>query len=119
MDAAAHTCLECGNALTASRQPERLFCSPVCRQAFNNRRMQRGAEIYDLFRALRRERAEAKRLNIWTEICRLELAWQTEDDKTRQGRKSYVPPKRALANLLDKGSLQRGEVIASSVRAGR
>lgn len=119
MSAANNECLECGNALTATRQPGRLFCSTACRQAFNNRRMQRGAEIYDLFRALRRERAEAKRLNIWTEICRLELAWQIEDDETRQGRKSYMPAKRALINLRDKGSLQRGEVIASSMRAGR
>lgn len=74
-------CLECGNALSASRQPERLFCCTPCRLAFNNRRMQRGAELYDLFRALRRERAEAKRLNIWTQICRLELAWQIDDDE--------------------------------------
>jgi hypothetical protein len=110
-------CLECGNALTASRQPERLFCSTVCRQAFNNRRMQRGAELYDLFRALRRERAEAKQLNIWTQICRLELAWQMEDEKTRQGRKSYMPAKRALANLLDKGSLQRGDILSNKKSA--
>jgi len=112
-------CLECGNACSKGRQPDKLFCSPSCRLSFNNRRMQRGAEIYDLFRALRRERVEAKRLNIWTHICRLELAWQMEDEETRSGRKSYMPPKKALANLLDKGSLQRGDIIAYNMRAGR
>lgn len=74
--------------------------------------MQRGAELYDLFRALRRERGMAKGLNLWTEICRLELNWHLEDQRKRPGRRSYMPPKRALLNLWDKGSLQRGEVLA-------
>lgn len=81
--------------------------------------MQRGAELYDLFRALRRQRSEAKRLNIWTEICRLELAWQMEDDKMRPGRRSYMQPEKALANLFDKGSLSRGDILSSDFRAGR
>lgn len=115
----ADVCLECGNALGATRQPERRFCCTSCRLTFNNRRMKRGAEIYDLFRALRRERSEAKALNLWTEICRLELAWQMEDEETRQGRKTYTPAKRALANLKDKGSLQRGDILATTMRAGR
>lgn len=119
MSTTHNECPECGNALTATPQPGKLFCSPACRQTFNNRRMQRGAELYDLFRSLRRDRAEAKSLNMWTQICRLELAWQMEDEKNRQGRKSYMPAKRALANLLDKGSLQRGDIVASAVRAGR
>lgn len=106
-------CLECGNPSGRGNQPEKLFCCTSCRLAFNNRRMQRGAEIYDLFRVLRREPDEAKRLNLWTQICRLELAWQTEDEKNRQGRKSYMPAKRALANLLDKGSLQRGDILVN------
>ncbi len=110
MTIAQHHCQECGNPISGRRKPA-LFCSPVCRQVFNNRRMQRGAELYDLFRALRRERSEAKALNIWTEICRLELNWQIEDEKVRPGRRSYMPPKKALAILRDKGSLHRGEVL--------
>lgn len=103
-------CPECGNRISA-RRTAKSFCSPSCRLSFNNSRMQRGAELYDLFRSLRRERAEAKRLNIWTQICRLELQWQTEDDKQRPGRRSYMPPKKALANLYDKGSIPRGDVL--------
>jgi predicted nucleotidyltransferase component of viral defense system len=79
--------------------------------SFNNRRMKRGAEMYDLFRALRRERSQAKELNIWTELCRLEKKWNDEDEAERDGRKAYMPPQKALANLLDKGSLPRGEIL--------
>lgn len=118
MTAATHECLECGNRITVRRR-SKLFCSPHCRQAFNNRRMARGAEIYDLFRALRRERSEAKRLNLWTEICRLERSWQDEDEIKRPGRRSYMPPKKALANLLDKGSIPRGQTLVKSYFTGR
>lgn len=88
-----------------------MFCSSPCRQSFNNRRMQRGAELYDLFRALRRERAKAKALNIWTLMCQLERKWNDEDGEKRDGRKSYMPPQKALANLYDKGALDRGEIL--------
>lgn len=108
-------CLECGNRITAPRNGQE-FCSSRCRLSFNNRRMQRGAELYDLFRALRRERDTAKAMNLWTHICRLELAWQTDDESKRPGRRSYMPPKKALANLFDKGLLQRGDVLVKGVR---
>lgn len=108
-------CQECGGPISARRSGQE-FCKPSCRQRFNNRRMQRGAEIYDLLRALRRERSEAKALNIWTQICRLELKYQTEDEAQRPGRRSYMPPKKALAILHDKGSLQRGEILQKATR---
>ncbi len=103
-------CLECDNRIENAREGQ-LFCSPAHRQIFNNRRMQRGAELYDLFRALRRERAEAKRLNLWTQICKLERHWQDEDERDRPGRKSYMPPRRALTILREKGSLPIGEIL--------
>ncbi len=108
----ARTCQECGLPVSGARRGK-AFCSTHCRQRFNNRRMQRGAEIYDLFRALRRERDTAKQLNLWTQLCRLELMWQQEDEKQRPGRRSYVPPKRALGPLFDKGSLQRGDILVN------
>lgn len=88
-----------------------MFCSSPCRQAFNNRRMQRGADLYDLFRALRRDRAKAKNLNLWTLMCQLEKKWNDEDAEKRDGRKSYMPPQKALANLFDKGAIDRGELL--------
>lgn len=111
-----HKCQECGDPISARRQGQE-FCKPSCRQTFNNRRMQRGAELYDLFRALRRERADAKGLGLWTEICRLELNWQIEDDAKRPGRRSYMPPTKAITILKDKGSLPRGEVLLKPVRS--
>lgn len=109
-----HQCQECGNPLSGRRGQE--FCAPRCRQTFNNRRMQRGAELYDLFRALRRERSDAKDLNLWTHLCRLELKWQTEDETARPGRRSYMPPTKAITILKDKGSLPRGEILVKPVR---
>ena len=110
MNPAENVCLECGNPLAAARRPK-LFCAAPCRQTFNNRRMQRGADMYDLFRALRRERSKSGELNIWTLMCQLEKRWNDEDAAQRPDRKSYIPPKRAIANLFDKGALQRGEIL--------
>ena len=118
MSISATHCQECGNHITTAATGK-VFCSTHCRQTFNNRRMQRGAEMYDLFRALRRERSEAKALDIWTELCRLELKYQGEDDDLRDGRKSYMPPRKALEILRDKGSIPRGDLLSSAVRAGR
>ncbi len=73
--------------------------------------MQRGADMYDLFRALRRERGKAKDLNLWTALCQLEKKWNDEDGEKRDGRKSYMPPQKALANLYDKGALDRGDIL--------
>lgn len=109
-------CLECENPITARRLGQE-FCSAACRMTFNNRRMRRGAELYDLFRALRRERKTAKELGLWTEICRLELQWQGEDEAQRPGRRSYMPPSKAISNLLDKGSLPRGQLLSKNLNA--
>jgi hypothetical protein len=110
MSTASHACIECQTPISA-RRGGKLFCSTVCRQTFNNRRMQRGSDLYDLFRALRRERDQAKALNLWTLMCRIEKQWQDEDDRTRPGRRSYVPPVKAITNLMDKGALRRGEIL--------
>lgn len=114
MNATTRTCQECGKPITTTRRDATFCCTP-CRQRFNNRRMQRGAELYDLFRAMRRERAEAKRLEVWTMICRLEKQWHDEDE----GRKTWVSPKRALRNLVDKGSIPRGDILVRSYFPGR
>ncbi|MDK2769930.1 MAG: hypothetical protein KYX69_19705 [Sphingomonas sp.] len=118
MTASDIACLECETAVSDARKGQG-FCCDACRSAFNNRRKRRGADAYDIFRALRRERSTAKRLNLWTELCRLELKWQMEDEAERPGRRSYVPPDQALANLYDKGALQRGDILVNSYFSGR
>ena len=111
-------CLECKTAVSDARKGQG-FCCDACRHGFNNRRKRRGADAYDILRALRRERSTAKRLNLWTELCRLELGWQIEDEAERPGRRSYVPPAQALDNLYNKGALQRGDVLVNSYLSGR
>ena len=90
-------CLEC---LTeplpeAKRGSKRRFCSDKCSKIFNNRRMVRGAILYDLFRINRRERDKAKQSGIWNAMCRLELSWNDED----AGRKTWKPAEMALADI--------------------
>ena len=62
-------CAECGTTFEAKRD-HAAFCSDACRKAFNNRRMTRGAELYDLFMAVRYERGLAKVMGLWSVICR-------------------------------------------------
>jgi hypothetical protein len=111
-------CLEC-NEPTGERREGAQFCCSSCRMAFNNRRRDRGAEMYDLFRALRRERDTAKVLKLWTKMTQLELHWQEEDERERPGRRSYTPPKRAIENLQDRGRLPRGDLLVRSHFSGR
>lgn len=88
-------CLEC-SAPTPNR-----YCSASCRTRFNNRRIQRGGQIYDLFRAMRRDRKLAQELDIWTEMCRLDTLWEDEDRASGRATKSYKPPEMALADLRE------------------
>jgi hypothetical protein len=89
-------CTECGDPFDAL-QPHGLFCSNTCRGRFNNRRLQRGAEIYDLIMALRYERGLAKGMHLWTAICRLASAFRAEDQHERAGRKSWRAPKDVIS----------------------
>lgn len=105
-------CLNCGNEF----QPQRVtaeFCGDTCRKAFNNRRMTRGAEIYDMFMALRYERGMAKAMKLWGLMCRMAQEFREEDERVRAGRKSWGDPKAVLERrpyLL---------AVVSYTRAGR
>lgn len=81
-------CRECGKPVTGKRI-EALFCSPICRKAFNNRRMIRGAELYDLMMANRYERDWSKDENMLTVISNLCRAYRDSDKELRDGRKSW------------------------------
>jgi hypothetical protein len=82
-------CLECGTEFQAFKRHGE-FCSTTHRKAWNNRRMIRGAELYDLFMACRHERGAAKLHGYWNLMCRMASAWRDEDDRDRGGRKSWV-----------------------------
>lgn len=107
-------CRECGGGFEAVKKTGKMetvayhprrFCSTECRKAFNNRRAMRGAELYDLFRAIRRERETSKEMNLWTKACRLEEKWQEEDERERPGRRSYLPPREAFLQLAGAGKI--------------
>ena len=82
-------CFECNTAITERSRKNRMFCGPECRQSFNNRRMQRGAQLYDLFMAQRFERADAERQQVWSAMCRLGMRWRDEDIEERGGNQSW------------------------------
>lgn len=89
-------CLECQAPITASKRGlAKRFCSTACKQAFGNRAATRGAAFYHLIRAHRRERSKSKAMNLWTEICRLELYYNDID----AGKKTYLPPEMVLEDI--------------------
>lgn len=87
-------CKECRSPLAADADYRADFCGTPCRNSFNNRRMRRGAELYDLFMSLRYERTLAKTLKLWSTICALAQRWREEDREA--GRKSWKSPHEVL-----------------------
>jgi predicted nucleic acid-binding Zn ribbon protein len=83
------TCIECGTVFEPSRHDAE-FCNSRCRQAFANRRQQRGAELYDLFMVHRFERAAGQDIKALSLMNRLASQWRTEDNQARAGRKSWT-----------------------------
>lgn len=83
-------CINCGASFESARPRGTVFqCSSKCRAEFNNRRAGRGAEIYDLMMALRYERETATESAIWSKACALLAHFRTEDERERNGRKSW------------------------------
>lgn len=105
-------CQECGRAGPAMPGG---FCCHRCRAAFNNRRAKRGAELYDLFMALRFDRRAATTLKLWRIVNRMASRWRSEDVTARAGRASWRPPSDVLAR---RPSL-RATVVYAPMRAIR
>lgn len=89
-------CLECGTPFTP-RQADAEFCAPACRKTWNNRRLLRGAELYDLFMALRWDRRIATGLHVFTLLSRLAAIYRREDLDERDGRRSWASAARIIA----------------------
>lgn len=81
-------CLECGEAFQKARSDAE-FCSRKCVRAWNNRRMLRGAELYDLLMVQRYERDRATENKVWRTINRLAAHYRDEDKARRNGRRSW------------------------------
>lgn len=91
-------CLECGEGFTSVTEAAE-FCCSRCRDAWNNRRKARGAEIYDLFMALRFERGPAKLAQVWTLLCAVASAYRDADKTKRGGRRSWRKLRAAIADI--------------------
>ena len=103
------TCQECGTSLTASPYGKK-FCSDKCRSDFNNRRLQRGATLYDFFMTLRYERDKAKDEKVWGAMCRLAEAMRDEDVEYRGGRNSWADVTAIMESDLSLKSTRLGRV---------
>jgi hypothetical protein len=93
IDTQPNTCRECGKALDNTKPS--FFCDTGCRVSWRNRRASRGADLYDLFMAMRYDRTEAKELGLWNLMCRMASSWHEED--LEAGRQSYFSPREASA----------------------
>lgn len=107
------SCLECGTGFEAKRATK-LFCSPGCRQIWNNRRMLRGAEIYDLFMAMRFDRQAAEAEGVWNFMCRMAASFKAHDDRDREGRRSFD----TIRNVKDRNGHLASTVVAVDYVAG-
>lgn len=92
-------CLECATPFQ-SVEAHAEFCCTAHRQSWNNRRMKRGAQLYDLVMAMRFDRGLAAKLSIgWTLICTLASAYRDADNALRGGRRSWRRPQAALDDI--------------------
>lgn len=84
----AKGCKDCGCAIP-SESKSRDFCTSSCRSNYHNRRKQRGADLYDLFMALRFDRAAAQEQGAWSLMCRMAAQFRMEDQRDRGGLPSW------------------------------
>lgn len=81
-------CLECGEPFQRGARPAE-FCGRKCVGAWNNRRMTRGAELYDLVMTVRYDRDKATLFKVWRTINRLAALFREQDRAERAGRRSW------------------------------
>ena len=92
-------CLNCGEPFTRGARAAE-FCGRKCVRAFNNRRMTRGAALYDLVMIARFERDVAKANKVWRAINRLASRYRDEDKARRHGRRSWRRIRAVIENHL-------------------
>lgn len=90
-----HECKWCGAAYTLTARAydhqRSAFCSTAHKTAFNNLRLSRSVQLYDLFMANSFERGapERKSGQLRRAMGRLASRWRDEDHAARDGRKSW------------------------------
>lgn len=99
-----YACAECAKPFSLARDHEQMFCCTACRTAFNNRRKNRGAELYDLFMTMRFDRDTAKVNGVWAVMCRMASEWNEED------RMAFTSAEEAAAGIKKPGRRSFGPV---------
>lgn len=85
------TCRECGKPFTqAARGKRKVFCATPCEKRFNNRRMRRGALLYDIFMEGRFNRTQSEK-TARSIAARIAMRFRDEDKRDRDGRNSWLP----------------------------
>lgn len=88
-----NVCLECGAPIKSKTATGRAvhFCSTAHRKTWNNRRMTRGAVLYDLAMRWRYERDDNKdAINTMAQVASM---FKAADDRLRNGRRSWINDK--------------------------
>jgi hypothetical protein len=98
-------CRECQTALPTGLKRSAIFCGIPCKARWNNRRKNRGADLYDLWMAMHYDRDDAKKYGVRSELCRMAERWNDQDWKT--GIQSYEKPGVVIARLKDTGRMPR------------
>ena len=93
--ASGRLCLECDQPVIGKKRRSQ-FCSGRCRTLWNNRRITRGAELYDLVMEWRFDRATADDRRTLSMICASAARFHEEDKQHRGGRRSWSPSRRML-----------------------
>ena len=91
------TCYETGADLPETMHEKAHFSSDAARTAWNNRRKNRGAILYDLFMGYRYDRGVAKTLGLFSVMCALAAKWRAEDKAA--GRRSHNEPAEAVSKV--------------------
>lgn len=102
-------CRECGKPVGPSVRFEKKFCCEPCRHSWTNRRKLRGAELYDLFMAMRYDRGTAKLFGVWAIMCRMASMWKEEDG--RLGVKSYA----SLSDIQQEGRILKYTAVRNTI----
>lgn len=113
-------CRECGLPLPEGARLSADFCperkgqnSLPCRVAWRNRRMSRGADLYDFFMNMRYNRAQAGVFGLWKMACRMAQDWHDED--VAAGRKSFYGPK----EIVERHVHLKADVLVKAHKVGR
>jgi hypothetical protein len=91
------TCSECGETFeTQSHNPSK-FCCSSCRKTWQNRRMLRGAILYDMMMEHRYNRKAEDSSEIRNVMYSLLAEWRAEDQEERIGKRTWLDPRAWIA----------------------